>query len=113
MPIYEYSCQACGHEFSKLIMKQHDEQQLVCPSCGATEWKRLISRVRFHLSESERIERHDPRARQSDSFYRDSRNIGLGARKRMKELGLDPGSAFGEKLEKARSNPAKFIDEKD
>jgi len=113
MPIYEYACQACGCEFSELILRGRDEEEVKCPSCGSEEKRRLISRVRFHLSESDRVDRYDPKARQDDGFYRDTRNIGLSAKKRIKEMGVNLGSGFEEKLEKARSSPSKFINEKD
>ncbi len=30
MPIYEYSCTACGHEFEELV---RGDEKPVCPSC--------------------------------------------------------------------------------
>ncbi|MCX5867429.1 MAG: zinc ribbon domain-containing protein [Proteobacteria bacterium] len=113
MPIYEYLCRSCEKEFSELIRKPEEEVSLQCPRCQGQDLKRLISRVQFHLTESQRLEQYDPKAKPTDSFYRDSRNIGLSAKKRAQELGADLGSGFEEKLEKARSNPAKFINEKD
>lgn len=113
MPIYEYLCHSCEKEFTELILKSDEEAQLRCPHCQGQDLKRLISRVQFHLTESQRLDQYDPQAKPSDSFYRDSRNIGLSAKKRARELGADLGSGFEEKLEKARSNPAKFINEKD
>lgn len=38
-----------------------------------------------------------------ESFYRDSRNVGLWAKKRAKEMGADLGTQFEETVEKARS----------
>ena len=40
MPIYEYSCQACGHQFEALIRK---DVTPACPSCDSRELERLIS----------------------------------------------------------------------
>jgi len=44
-----------------------------------------------------------------ESFYRDSRNVGLWAKKRAKEMGVDLGSQFEETVEKARSG--KILDD--
>lgn len=43
MPIYEYSCQECGAEFEKLLIRTSAEKDLVCPECGARELNRKFS----------------------------------------------------------------------
>ncbi len=48
MPIYEYRCQACGHELEKL-QRMNDDPLLVCPDCGAAELRRLVSAASFRL----------------------------------------------------------------
>jgi putative FmdB family regulatory protein len=40
MPIYEYVCKACGHEFEKLI---RGGKTPACTSCGAVEIERVFS----------------------------------------------------------------------
>jgi putative FmdB family regulatory protein len=44
MPIYEYSCKACGHEFEALIRGQKTP---ACPSCESEELERLLSLPRI------------------------------------------------------------------
>ena len=41
MPIYEYCCQACGHNFEYLVMGGHEPE--VCPSCEADQVCRQLS----------------------------------------------------------------------
>lgn len=41
MPIYEFSCAACGHEFEKLVRR--DITPPVCPSCGDARVERVLS----------------------------------------------------------------------
>ena len=41
MPIYEYSCEKCGHEFEELVF---DDVAPVCPHCGSRETHKLMSR---------------------------------------------------------------------
>ena len=88
MPIYEYQCRTCKKQFQRLIMKKDREDELVCPECGRTHLKKLISRVAYHLSENDRLESFYLNKPASDSFYMDSRNIGLSAKKRAQQMGL-------------------------
>lgn len=48
MPIYEYACKACGHEFER---EQRISEAPVrkCPACNKQQAKRLISRTSFLL----------------------------------------------------------------
>jgi putative FmdB family regulatory protein len=39
MPIYDYTCKGCGHEFEALV---RSAQQPACPSCRGTELDRLF-----------------------------------------------------------------------
>lgn len=50
MPIYEYRCQECGHEFERM-QKFSDPPIEVCPTCAGSVQK-LISRSAFHLKGS-------------------------------------------------------------
>jgi len=47
MPVYEYQCTACDHQF-ELRQKFSDEPAKECPSCGG-EVKKLISSTAFTL----------------------------------------------------------------
>ena len=47
MPIYEYGCQKCGHELSKM-QKFSDAPLTECPRCGG-ELRKLISNPSFVL----------------------------------------------------------------
>jgi putative FmdB family regulatory protein len=48
MPIYEYQCQACQHEF-ETIQKFSDAPLTRCPECGKNKLKKKISAVAFRL----------------------------------------------------------------
>ena len=50
MPIYEYRCQDCGHEFERM-QKFSDPPIALCPTCAGSVQK-LISRSAFHLKGS-------------------------------------------------------------
>lgn len=111
MPIYEYQCTSCGAVFQRLIFKTEEEADLKCPKCGREEGhRRLISRVVYHVSERARLAAYDPKAK-GDSFYKDTRNIGLEAKKRAQRMGVDLGHGFEEKLEKLRTDPGSVLKE--
>jgi len=51
MPIYEYVCSDCGHEFEKL-QKMSDAPLSDCPDCELPSLKKKISAPGFRLSGS-------------------------------------------------------------
>jgi putative FmdB family regulatory protein len=111
MPIHEYECLSCRKLFQELVMKREEEEALLCPGCGSAKLKKLLSRVAYHVSESDRLAGFDPAKPQDDSFYKDSRNIGLHAKKQARQMGLDLGESFEGKLEKLRTDPGSVIKE--
>ncbi|HLW74924.1 MAG TPA: zinc ribbon domain-containing protein [Gammaproteobacteria bacterium] len=48
MPIYEYECQACGHQFEAL-QKVSDAPLKKCPECGKPKLRKLMSAPSFRL----------------------------------------------------------------
>ena len=48
MPIYEYHCKDCGHEFEEL-QKISDPAVEVCPECGKNTAEKLVSAAGFKL----------------------------------------------------------------
>ncbi len=109
MPIYEYQCLTCEREFQRLVLKREEEEVPRCPGCGSHDLKKLVSRVAYHVSESDRLDAFHPGAGQDDGFFKDSRNIGLSAKKRARDLGVDLGAGFEAKLDKLRSDPGSVL----
>src|ERR1035437_2063668 len=104
MPIFEYECSRCGLVSSHVIMgSSRPRERRVCPECGTARLRRVMSSFAVVERESSRIGGFDASKPCDDSFYRDSRNVGLWAKKRAKELGVDLGSKFEATVEKARS----------
>jgi putative FmdB family regulatory protein len=48
MPVYEYACEKCGHEFER-EQRITDAPVKTCPRCRARKVRRLISRTAFVL----------------------------------------------------------------
>lgn len=51
MPIYEYTCAACGHRFENM-QGVNDPPPAKCPACGKRRVKRLVSAPAFRLKGS-------------------------------------------------------------
>ena len=111
MPIYEYRCQMCGREFQYLILKREEEDTVRCPECKGKNVTRLVSRVAYHVSEQDRLNAYHRNAPKDDAFYKDTRNIGLSAKKRAQQMGVDLGSGFEAKLDRLRTDPGKVFDD--
>ena len=109
MPIYEYECGSCGRQVSILVSRHQDPEDLSCEFCGTKEMKRIISQVNFHLPQGDRLSSYTPGSEKNESYYRDSRNIGLRAEQMLKKAGVDPGDAFKSKLDNLRSDPSKVL----
>lgn len=43
MPIYEYRCLKCRHEFGRLVRSAAEEQTLACPRCGKKDLEKKLS----------------------------------------------------------------------
>jgi putative FmdB family regulatory protein len=102
MPIYEYECAACGGVAAHVMMARRARRP-ACPSCGSGRTKRVMSSFAMVESEGSRIANFDTSRPRDESFYRDSRNVGLWAKKRAGQMGVDLGEKFDNTVEAARS----------
>ncbi len=48
MPIYEYFCEKCHHEFEELVF---GDEVPICPHCATGEAQKLMSRPCYHSGE--------------------------------------------------------------
>ncbi len=109
MPIYEYYCNGCQREFTVLLMNWKETRKVICKFCNSNDLKKLYSAFSVHQTEESRLSGVDTSKTPDDHFYRDSRNIGLRAKKRLRELGVDMGSKIDEIVERGRSG--KILDD--
>ncbi len=47
MPIYEYSCGKCEHQFEKLVFRS--SETIECPKCNSKKVNRLMSACAFSV----------------------------------------------------------------
>jgi len=103
MPIYEYRCNRCNREFSELFLNPKEINKVRCKFCQSRSLTKLVSSFRIHQTEESRLGNFDTSKPRGNEFYKDSRNIGLWAKKRTKELGVDLGSKMDEIVERGRT----------
>lgn len=103
MPIFEYECAGCGRTSSHVILNPRRRGRLACPACGGARLKRVMSAFAVVESEAARLSSFDTSAPRDESFYKDSRNVGMWAKKRARQMGVDLGDKFEATVEKARS----------
>src|SRR5919198_1272801 len=48
MPIYEYRCDACGHQ-EEHLQKVSEAPLTVCPACGKPQYRKQLSAAGFQL----------------------------------------------------------------
>jgi len=68
-----------------------------------------LSAFSVHQTEESRLANFDSSKRRGDDYYKDSRNIGLWAKKRMRELGVDLGPKMDDIVERGRTG--KILDD--
>lgn len=103
MPIYEYSCTACKARTSVFVRSIGSEVSATCESCGSQELERIISRVAYHRSGQTRLEEAGPpQFNPTDDYYKDPRNIGRWAEKRLSDMGMDMPDEAQQMIDAAR-----------
>lgn len=46
MPMHDFMCQSCKHEFEELVIK---DEEVKCPKCGSANTQQLMSCCRFSM----------------------------------------------------------------
>ncbi len=99
MPLYDFRCVSCERRFTKLVGMTADSAAPVCPKCGSSNVKKLISRFARVRSEDQVLDSLEDAALTHD--LEDPRS----ARRWMKEVGSqmadDGEDDIGEMMEEA------------
>jgi putative FmdB family regulatory protein len=103
MPIFEYQCASCRRVSSHVVLGSKRKSRPACPYCASPRTRRVMSSFAVVQSEASRLDSLDASKPADESYYRDSRNVGLWAKKRAKQMGVDLGPKFEETVEKART----------
>ena len=62
MPLYDFHCRGCGHEFEALV--RTGDAAPVCPSCKGQDIERLLSSFAVSYAEKTQAAARDSRKRQ-------------------------------------------------
>ena len=91
MPIYEYRCLKCGRESEEFIITLKEySKDIFCKSCGGKMVK-IMSTFTHHQSDVDRISTIDTKRPYDHDYFKDDRNIGGLAKKRLMEMGVPDG----------------------
>ncbi len=98
MPIYEYVCHDCKRRVSLLWHTYADAEKRapVCPRCGGSNLRRLISRVAVLRSEESRLDDLSDPSSLGDIDENDPKSLARMMRKMANETGEELGPEFDE-----------------
>ena len=97
MPLYEYSCRACGKQFTFLSGVVSDNPQAHCPRCDSDDLARLMSRVARGRSDDERMDALAERLENRD--LENPRDLRRFAREMGREIGDETGEDVAGEME--------------
>jgi putative FmdB family regulatory protein len=102
MPIYEYGCYDCRKRVNVFFRTFTDAEtkQTVCPRCGGTNLKRLVSKVSVVRSEESRLDNLADPSSMAGLDENDPKSIARWMRKMSSEMGEDLGEEFGEVVDR-------------
>lgn len=102
MPIYEYGCYDCRKRVNVFFRSFSDVQTkaALCPRCGGSNLKRLISRVAVLRSEESRLENIADPSKLAGLDENDPKSMARWMRQMGQEMGEDLGSDFHEVVDR-------------
>ena len=101
MPIYEFRCRRCGRLSAILTKAVGASYEARCRHCGSQEISRLVSTFAVHKSEATILAEHGSEPRSLED-YRDPRQIGRWAERRLQEMGMELPQQAREMIQAAR-----------
>lgn len=97
MPLYEYSCRACGKQFTWLAGVIADNSQARCPRCESDDLQKLISRVARGRSDDARMD--DLAERLETRDLDDAGSLRQFAREMSREISAESGEDVRDEIE--------------
>lgn len=113
MPIYEFRCNHCQEKTSLFVKSVFEPISPKCASCGSRDLSRLVSGFAYHKAEQARQEEAgEPEMFPQPDYYKDPRNIGRWAEKRLTEIGLEVPDKVRQMIDAARDGDMSILDKK-
>jgi putative FmdB family regulatory protein len=102
MPIYEYGCYDCRKRVNVFFRTFTDAEikAAVCPRCGGSHLKRLVSKVSVVRSEESRLDSLADPSSLAGLDEDDPKSMARWMRKMSNEMGEDLGEEFSEVVDR-------------
>ena len=102
MPIYEYGCYDCRKRVNVFFRTFTDAatKPAVCPRCGGSNLKRLVSKVSMVRSEESRLDSLADPSSLAGLDENDPKSMARWMRKMSSEMGEDLGDEFREVVDR-------------
>jgi putative FmdB family regulatory protein len=101
MPIYEYRCAGCGRKSQVVTLSVRTPVVPVCPHCGGSDLRKLVSRVAVLRSEESRLESLADPSSLGGLDENDPQSVARWMKKMGREMGEDVGDDFDAEVDKA------------
>jgi putative FmdB family regulatory protein len=100
MPIYEYRCNACRKRVSVFQRQISTSTAPVCPNCGGSDLRRLVSRFAVVRTEDQMLDSLDDDSLLSGVDEDDPRSVAAWARKMQSKMGEEVEPEFEEMIDR-------------
>ena len=100
MPIYEYRCNTCKKRVSVFLRNIASTTAAVCPNCGGSDLRRLVSRFAVVRNEDQMLDSLDDDSLLSGVDENDPRSVAAWARNMQSKMGEEVEPEFEEMIDR-------------
>jgi len=100
MPIYEYRCNGCNKRVNVFQRQMNAPAAAVCPNCGGSDLRRLVSRFAVVRNEDQMLDSLDDDSLLSGVDENDPRSVAAWARKMQSKMGEEVEPEFEEMIDR-------------
>jgi putative FmdB family regulatory protein len=100
MPIYEFRCNNCHKRLTVFQRNINAPATAVCPNCGGSDLRRLVSRFAVVRNEDQMLDSLDDDSLLSGVDENDPRSVAAWARKMQSKMGEDIDPQFDEMIDR-------------
>lgn len=102
MPVYDFQCLDCRRRTSVFSRSVSESVQPSCEHCGGQRLQRLVSSFAHHRSSRTVWEQSGDPMSPGPDYYKDPRNIGRWAEKRLEQMGVEMPESARQMVDAAR-----------
>lgn len=102
MPLYEFRCRDCRRRTTVFLRSMSGTALPSCEHCGSQQLQRLIAPFAYHRSVQTVWEQSGDPTSPGPDYYKDPRNIGRWAEKRLEQMGVEAPPSVRQMIDAAR-----------